>query len=538
MKKNYRAMVSAPQPEAAEAGVEILRAGGNAVDAAVATGLVQTVVDPLMCGIAGFGSMAVYLPERGTHVYLDFHARAPGNARADMWVPHLRGEARDGFGFILENYVNELGYESIAVPGTLKAFHEAQRDFGALPWAEVVQPAIDWARRGWTVRPHVRDFWSTGSEMGHAPHTARIAWSKSGRALYCREDGTPKQVNDRVVNSDYAETLGLISREGADAFYVGELGHRMVDDIRGHGGHVTLEDLAGYRVLRHEPLRGTYRGYEVTTNHPPGGGVMLLQMLNVLENFDLQAMGHNTVEYLRVMSETMKRASADKDRFLGDPAFVDVPFDLLLGKAAAARHADAIRRGEKARVPRLNTGLPSKDTTQVSVVDAVGNCVSMTHSLGLPSGAITDGLGFMYNGCMAQFDPRPGGAGSIAPGKARFSSMCPSILFRDGKPTMIIGAPGATQIVMGVLQAILNVLEFGMTMTEAVSAPRFSSTSDVIDIANRIPHRVSQALEAMGYDVLRDARTYGFASVHGIRITPEGLDGGADPNHDGCWMGL
>ncbi|MDF3838461.1 gamma-glutamyltransferase [Cupriavidus basilensis] len=538
MRKTYRAMVCAPQPEATEAGLDILMAGGNAVDAAVATGLVQSVVDPLMCGIAGFGSMAVYLPERQTHLYLDFHARAPNSARADMWVSHLRGEARDGFGFILKDYVNELGYESIAVPGTLKAFHEAQREYGVLPWAAVVQPAIDWARRGWTVRPHVRDFWSMGGEMGHAPHSERLVWSKSGRALYCRDDGTPKEVNERVVNPDYADTLELIAREGADVFYIGELAQRMVEDIRRHGGRISLTDLANYRVLRHKPLRGTYRDYEVTTNHPPGGGVMLLQMLNVLENFDLRAIGHNTAEYLRVMSETMKRSSADKDRYLGDPAFFNVPYERLVDKAQAARYADAIKRGEVAHVPRVNAGTPTKDTTQVSVVDRSGNCVSMTHSLGLPSGAITDHLGFMYNGCMAQFDPRPGSAASIAPGKARFSSMCPSILFQEGKPVMVIGAPGATQIVMGVLQAILNVLEFGMNMTEAVSAPRFSSTSDVIDIANRIPHRVSQALGAMGYEVLRDARTYGFASIHGIRVTSEGLEGGADPNHDGCWMGL
>lgn len=536
--KHYRAMACAPQPETAEVGVEILRAGGNAVDAAVAMGMVQTVVDPLMSGIAGFGSMAVYLPERQIHVYLDFHARAPASSRADMWVPYLQGEARDGYGFILKDFINELGYESIAVPGTLKAFHEAQREFGVLPWAEVVQPAIDWARGGWTVRPHVRDFWSMGSEMGHAAHSARIAWSRTGRQLYCREDGTPKDVNDRVVNTDYADTLALIARDGADTFYTGELAQRMVRDIREHGGHVTLDDLANYRVMRSDPLRGSYRGYEVTTNRPPGGGVMLLQMLHVLENFDLQSIGHNTTEYLRVVAETMKRASADKDRYLGDPAFIDVPYDLLLDKAQAARYAESIRHGEVAHVPRLNSGTPSKDTTQVSVVDQAGNCVSMTHSLGLPSGAITDGLGFMYNGCMAQFDPRPGAASSIAPGKARFSAVCPSILFRDGSPAMVIGAPGATQIVMGVLQAALNVLEFGMTMTEAVSAPRFSATSDAIDIANRIPHRVSQGLEALGYDVRRDARTYGFASVHGIRFTPEGLEGGADPNHDGYWMGL
>lgn len=535
-KKN--AMVCAPQPETAETGIEILRAGGNAVDAAVACALVQSVVDPLMNGIAGFGSMAVYLPARRVHTYFDFHARAPAAAKADMWVDYLQGEARDGFGFILRDYVNELGYQSIAVPGTLRACFEAHTELGKLPWAEVVAPAIDWARNGWTVRPHVEDFWSMGSDMGHAPHHERLAWSATGRRLYMREDGTPKRVNDRVVNTEYANTLALIARDGADTFYTGDLAARMIEDISCHGGLMTREDLASYRVRRNDPLRGSYRGYEVTTTRPPGGGAMLLQMLNMLEQFDLRACGHNTVEYIRVVAETMKRALADQDRYMGDPEFVTVPLERLLSKTEAARSADEIRRGVVADVPRINPGTPSKDTTQISIVDSEGGCVSMTHTLGLPSGAITDGLGFMYNGAMAQFDPRPDKAGSIAPGKSRVSSMCPSIIFRDDKPCLVIGAPGATQIVMGVMQAILNVVDFEMTMTEAVSAPRFSATGNPIDMSNRIARRTSRELEAMGYKVIRDARTYGFASVHGIRIGVDGLDGGADPNHDGVWMAL
>lgn len=291
-------------------------------------------------------------------------------------------------------------------------------------------------------------------------------------------------------------------------------------------------------VLRHIARHGAFRGYEVTTNHPPGGGLMLLHMLNALEHFDLRALGHNSVEYIRVVAEAMKRASADKDSHIGDPDFFDVPVRMLLSQEHARTAADEIRRGVKRDVPRLNGGKPSKDTTQVSVVDRWGGCVSMTHSLGLPSGVITPGLGFMCNGCMAQFDARPGRAGSIAPGKSRFSSMCPSILFKNGAPALVIGVPGATQIVMGVMQAILNVVEFGMTMTEAVSAPRFSATGNPIDIANRIGFRASAELEGLGYQVIREVRKYGFASAHGIRVTENGLDGGADPNHDGVWMGF
>ncbi|TIP78805.1 MAG: gamma-glutamyltransferase, partial [Mesorhizobium sp.] len=208
--------------------------------------------------------------------------------------------------------------------------------------------------------------------------------------------------------------------------------------------------------------------------------------LNILENFDLKGVGHNTEEYLRIICEAMKYATIDKDRFIGDPKFVDVPVDRLIAKDYAKELAEKISAGIKADVPRFNSGFPSKDTTHLSAVDRDGNCVTMTHSLGMPSGVITSGLGFMYNGCMGVFDPRPGRAGSIAPGKARFSSMCPSIVFKGDEPYVVVGAPGATQIAMGVLQAILNVLDFDMSMIEAVSSPRFSATSNAIDVTNRI----------------------------------------------------
>ena len=291
--------------------------------------------------------------------------------------------------------------------------------------------------------------------------------------------------------------------------------------------------------MRNAPLWGTYRGYRVSSNRPPGGGVMLLEMLNVLERFALGGLEHNSAAYIRVVAEAMKRATIDKDRHVGDPKFVDVPVDRLTSKTYGAAMADEIRAGRRADVPRFDGGgAPSKDTTHVSVVDADGNCVTMTHSLGMPSGVITDGLGFMYNGCMGVFDPRPDRAGSLLPGKARFSSVVPSIVFEGERPHIVIGAPGATQIAMGVLQVLLNALDFGMTMVEAVSAPRFSSTSNAIDVSNRIPLGVQRQLEAQGYEVVRSPNTYGFAAVHAIRVHPDGLDGGADPSHDGIVMAV
>jgi gamma-glutamyltranspeptidase / glutathione hydrolase len=536
-KKN--AIVVTAQPEASEAGADVLRAGGNAVDAAIAIGLVQGVVDPLMAGIAGFGSMCLYLPEKGRHEYLDFHSPAPGSVRPDMWSNIVEGEARDGYGFVLKGRVNDIGYQSICVPASLKAYQEAHQKYGVLPWADVVQPAIEWAKRGWLVRPHVHYFWSDEGQMGRAAVSERIAYTSSGKRLYCREDGSPKRVGDMVRNPDLANTLALIARDGAQTFYEGEIAQRIVQDMKQHDGLISLSDLSGYRTKTLPPLWSDYRGHRVSTNQPPGGGVMLLQMLNMLENFDLRSMGHNSAEYIRVVAEVMKRATADKDRFVGDPDFFNVPIDRLLDKTLARQAADEIRKGVKASVTRINNGRPTKDTTQLCVVDREGNCVSMTHSLGMPSGVITEGLGFMYNGCMAVFDPRPGRAGSIAPGKARFSSICPSIVFTDGQPSLVIGAPGATQIAMGVLQAVLNVLDFGMCMTEAVSAPRFSATSDAVDLTNRITFAVERELVGQGYETIRSAYPFGIAAVHGVRIASDGaMDGAADPGHDGNAIAL
>jgi gamma-glutamyltranspeptidase/glutathione hydrolase len=534
MRYRKKAMIVAAQSEPTEAGAEILNAGGNAVDAAVACALVQGVVDPFMCGIAGFGSCAIAMPGKGFHGYVDFHAPAPLAVRPDMWADLVESEARDGYGFILRGRVNDIGYQSICVPASLRAYRDAHRAHGRLPWEQIVEPAIAWAEGGWTVRPHVAQFWMDEGQMGRAATHERLSFTPAGRALYCRPDGTPKRLGDRVVNRDLGQVLRLIAKHGDEVFYEGEIAQAIVEDMRRHGGLLGREDLRTWRTTENAPLWGTYRGYRVSSNRPPGGGVMLLEMLNVLERFALGGLEHNSAEYIQVVAEAMKRATIDKDRHVGDPKFVDVPVDRLIDKSYAAGLADEIRAGIRADVPRFNAGgAPRPDTTHLSVVDGEGNCVSMTHSLGMPSGVITDGLGFMYNGCMGVFDPRPGRAGSLAPGKARFSSIVPSIVFDGDRPHIVIGAPGATQIAMGVLQVILNAIDFGMTMTEAVSAPRFSATSNAIDVSNRIPRAVETRLGAQGYEVVRSPSTYGFAAVHGIRIHADGLDGGADPGHDG-----
>ena len=530
------AMIVTAQPEASEAGARVLMRGGNAVDAAMAAALVQGVVDPQMCGIAGFGSCQIYLPGSDIHTCIDFHGKTPLGATPEMWADRIEGETRDGFGFVLRDNVNDLGYGSITTPGSLLAYYEAVRDFGTWDWADICAPAVAQAEAGFAVRPHVHYWWTQGADFGRVDVTERLAFSATGRAIYFQPDGTVKRIGDRVENPDMARTLAQIARDGADVFYRGEIAQRIDADMQANGGLLRKADLESYRTTRIDPLRGSYRSYEIATNNPPGGGIMLVEMLNILENFGLAAMGHNSTAYIRTIAEAMKAATADKDAHVGDPSFVKIP-DRLTQKDYAAGIAKRIQAGERTRVTRLGQPEP-RDTTHVAVVDGAGNCVTMTHSLGMPSGVITDGLGFMYNGCMAVFDPRPGRAGSIAPGKSRFSSVCPTIAFKDGAPRIVLGAPGGTQIAMGVLQALLNVIDFDMSMSDAVSAPRFSSTSDAIDITNRIPDYAVEPLRAEGYEVIRSALTFGIGAVHGIRIDDGQLSGGADPGHDGVALAV
>ncbi|MEZ5661844.1 MAG: gamma-glutamyltransferase family protein [Burkholderiaceae bacterium] len=532
-------MICAPQPEAVEAGLDTLAAGGNALDAAIACALVQTVVDPQMCGIAGFGCLHVYLPAQGVHTTLDFHARAPLAARADMWADLIEAEAQDGWGFILKGRVNEWGYGSIATPRTLAAFDTALQRWGTKSIGELIEPAIAYCDDGFLLRPHVSEFWHTPPTAGRQGNLGIITGSPVARRIYCDDAGRPLAVGAMLRNPDMGRTYRRIAEHGASDFYSGEIAARIVADMQAHDGLLSASDLAACAPEESPPLWGTYRGHRIASNQPPGGGVMLIEMLNILEHFDLAAMGHNSPEYVRVVSEAMKIATIDKDTRVGDPRFVDVPLDELCSKDYAARCAQRIRRGDKADVPRFNAGGPiSAHTTHLVAVDQHGNCVTMTHTLGQPSGIITDGLGFMYNGSMAVFDPRPGRAGSLAPGKARFSALSPTIVFRGDEPFLVLGAPGATYITMGNLQVMLNVIDFGMTAQQAVFAPRFAATSNEIELSNRILRGTERALRAQGYPVVRHPHSHMFARVHAVRIVDGRWDGGADAGSDGMALAI
>ncbi|NBP48612.1 MAG: gamma-glutamyltransferase [Alphaproteobacteria bacterium] len=478
-------MISAPQPEAVEAGLDIFKAGGNVMDAAIAAAFVQTVVDPQMCGIAGFGSMQIFMPEKDIHSFIDFHGKAPKATKSDMWEHLIERECDDGFGFVLKGQVNEFGYQSMTSPMTLQAFNTALQTHGTMSLDQVLQPAIDYCMNGFAVRPRVLGFWLQPAQAGRIERVAVVNKLDAARKIYLSDDGSLLNVGDILKNPDMGRLYQRIANEGIGIFYNGDVADLIAADMKANGGLLTKDDLADCAPTRIAPLIGSYRGFEVATNQLPGGGLMILEMLNILEQFDLSAMGHNSAQYIATVAEAMKYATIDKDQFMGDPNFID------------------------------------------------GNVVNVTHSLGSSSGVITDGLGFMYNNCMMVFDPRPGHVGSLAPGKARFTAMCPTILSKDGKPFLALGAPGGTTITMGVLQTILNAVDFGMSAQDAVSAPRFCATSNVIELTNRILRGVERDLHQDGYVTRRYAASYITPILHAIRLQDGKLDGGADPAGDG-----
>jgi len=529
-----KGMVVAPQPIAAEEGILALQRGGNAVDAAVTMALVQGVVDPLNCGIGGFGNMHIYGAERGEDVLLDFTSRAGSKATPDMWLHEILGPAADGVGFLLRNDVNELGYQAIGVPGTVRGLSDALARYGTQSWGDVLRPAIGYARQGYRVPAEQAAEWRVRYPQGRPDALARFTHTPAAATIYTRQ-GHTLDAGDLLVNADVSHTLELLAGGGADAYYRGQLGARIATDLEQHGSHITPADLQGYTSQARAPILGAYRGYSISCAPPPWAGVEMTLMFNILEQYDLRALGFNSVEYVHVVSQAMKAGFAVRNRYSGDPAFVDVPVERLISKAYAREWKDRIERGEPFDVG-FDRSAEGPHTTHLCVADAAGNCVSLTHTLGYGSGVVTPGLGFLYNNFMVAFDPVPGGANSIAPGKMRRTGGSPTLVFHDGQPVLALGAPGGTRIVSAVLQTILNVLDHGMTIVEAVSAPRFDCQGETIQVEGRIPRWVCAGLEAKGHHVERDSASYGIypttaARVHALLLDRErdAWTGGADP---------
>jgi gamma-glutamyltranspeptidase/glutathione hydrolase len=486
-----RGMVVTNHPLGSAAGAEMLAGGGNAVDAAIAGLFALTVVEPMMVGIFGAGITHLRLAD-GTHTAIDNYSVAPAAARSDMYRP-VSDTWPDYL--VAEGNANSVGVLAAGVPGTLKAWCEVLERFGSLPLDVVMAPAIRHAERGFRATPYlVEAITEAAPDLARDPTAARI---------FMPDGGIPKP-GDLLRQGDYAETLRAIAARGPGVLYGGELGARVADFMRSAGGLITLEDLRHYRTVERKPVRGQYRGLTIAGAPPTsGGGLHLVQMLNILEGYDLQAMGYGTPASLHVLAEVMKIAFADRDVSTGDPAFVDIPVDRLLSRDYARQRRAGI---DPARARRQGPEVATPDgahTTHVTVADADGNAVAMTQTINSLFGArvAVPGTGMLLNNTMALFDPHPGHALSVAPGKRMTSSMAPTMVFRDGRPWLALGLPGGVRIFTSVLQALVNIIDHGMGVQEAVEAPRIWTQGQELEVELGVPEAVRAALGALGHDV-------------------------------------
>ncbi len=530
-----KGVVVAPQPRAAEAGARVLERGGTAFDAAVAAAFMQMVTDPFMCGVGGMGTAQLYVVATGQHHIIDFHSRAGALVTPDMWTADIKGRTPISRYTLFDDFRSELGYTSIMTPGTVAGFAELHQRFATLPWADLLAPAIAAAQEGICAPTYLVDFLHRSQQPGVPDGHRRISTTAACSKIYLRPGGAVLQEGDLLRNPDMAAVFETLSREGPQSFYSGHLGETIAKDLDANGTFVTREDLAGYRTRPSTPVTTTYRGYTIYTNPPPGGGPWLLEALNILEGFPLADMEHNGPDHLHALASAMKLAHADRDSYLGDPDFVDVPLETVF---LSKDHAEALRQSIVARQPSraVVAASPASETTHLSIADAEGNVVSVTHTLGTSSGVVTPGLGFMYNNSMKLADPVPGGANSIAPGKARTTGMCPTIVFNGERPVLVAGAPGGSVIMSAVLQSVINVLDFGMTATEAVSAPRIHTEGGPVYVEHRVREDTCHALRQKGHQVEHLVQSYAphFSRPQIARLLDNGrFDGGSDPRGGG-----
>lgn len=487
-----RGMVVTNHPLASAAGAEMLAAGGNAVDAAIAALFTLTVVEPMMVGILGGGMAHIRKPD-GSHTVIDGLSTAPLAARPDLFRPlsdtpgpdYLETAGRE----------NAVGARAVAAPGNLLAWCETLARFGRLPLRDVMEPAIRHAGRGFRVTAYLSDcIAECAADLARDP----------GLAALLLPGGAPLRPGALLVQDVAAATLRQIARTGADELYAGALGERVVRAIAGHGGMLRAEDLATYRTIERAPVHGSYRGIEVVGPPPPSsGGVHVIQMLNILEGFDLAAMGFGSVDHLHLLTEVLKIAFADRAAATADPAFVAVPVARLIDKAYAAERRTAIARD---RAQAWSAGVAageSPNTTHVTVADRDGWIVSSTQTINSLFGArfLLGDTGLIPNNYMYLFDPHPGKPLSVAPGKRITTSQAPLILLRDGKPAWALGLPGGLRIFGSAMQAVVNLVDFGMTLQEAVEAPRLWTQGQAVEIEEGFAEDVRAALARRGHAV-------------------------------------
>ena len=525
-------MVVTNHPLGSAAGAEMLAAGGNAVDAAIGALFALTVVEPMMVGIFGAGMTHLRLAD-GRHLVIDNYTTAPAAARPDMYVPvsdtwpdYLR----------VQGDLNLVGLLSVGVPGTLKAWAEAVARFGRLDLETVMQPAIRHAERGFRATPYlVEAVKESASDLARFPETARTFLP----------GGAPIKAGDLIAMPEYAATLRLIAAKGPGVLYGGDLGATVADYMRRDGGIITLEDLARYQTIERQPIRGRYRGFEITGAPPPtAGGLHLVEMLNILEGFDPRGLGFGTAEYFHLIAEVLKIGFADRNACTGDPAFVDIPVERLTSKEYAASRRAQIsprRAGEYGAIVGMMGGVAagSAHTTHVTTADADGNVVAMTQTINnlFGSKATVPGTGMLLNNTMALFDPHPGTPASIAPGKRVTSSMAPTIVLRDGKPAWALGLPGGVRIFTSVFQAVVNLIDHGMSLQEALEAPRIWSQGQELEMEQDIPAAIREAVAARGHRVVAVPGVAG--GMNAVAFAADGtLEGAACWRADGTPIGV
>lgn len=481
------AMVVSTNDLATQVGVEILRKGGNAIDAAIATGFALAVVHPAAGNIGGGGFILAHMANGEVRAF-DFREKAPAAAHERMYL--------DASGKY-DEVKHHDSYASVGVPGTVAGFFLAHEKLGRLPMKDLIAPAIRLAEKGFPLTWSLADaFRENAPEFKKYPASVKV-FLKNGTDFY--------EAGDVWKQPDLARTLRRIQKNGRDGFYKGETARLLAADMKKNGGLVTEADLAAYEAKERTPVRGTYRGYEVISMPPPSsGGVALLEMLNILEEFDVRAQQFGSAGHLHLLAEAMRRAFADRARYLGDPDFnPEIPVSRLISKEYAAELRRTIN-AEHASVSdpaRFNDAAESNETTHYSVVDAQGNAVVVTYTLedGYGSKIVSDGNGFLLNNEMGDFNPDPGRTDAsglvgtapnlVAPGKRMLSSMTPTIVVKDGKALLLIGSPGGRTIINTVLQVIVNILDFDMDIAEAIAAPRIHH--------QWLPDRI--AMEKFGY---------------------------------------
>jgi gamma-glutamyltranspeptidase/glutathione hydrolase len=521
--KGANGMVAAAKYEATKIGIDIIKRGGNAVDAAVAVGFALGVCEPNASGIGGGGFMNIRMGKSGELVFLDFREVAPEEARPSMWELNEEGK--------VANNEKSEGGKAVGVPGEVAGLVYACENYGTMPIEELMKPAISLAEEGVDV--------SDALDIDIKTCSIKLEKFEENGNAFTKYDDTSRHIKNPAL----AKTLRKIAKEGIDGFYKGEIAEKLVKSVVNHGGSMKISDLENYSVNKIEPVVGTYRGYTVISSPlPSSGGTHVLQILNILENFDMSSFEVNSVEYIHLMSEVFKMCFADRAKYMGDPSFVKVPVAGLTSKKYAKKLADKIELMSKSHEYDHPFDYEPKDTTHYSIADRDGNMVSVTKSISafFGSGVIPEDTGIMLNCQMRCFSHIEGNANTVGSGKKPLSSMSPTIILKDNKPFAVVGSPGGNRIITAVAQVISKLIDHDMTIQDAINSPRITDESnEIIMYEGRISEEVIEALEIRGHKT-QEFSNYDrkFGGVQGIRYLEDGtIEGAGDPRRDGVAIG-